>query len=100
MTMRRLPIAFPMVLKSLKPDMASTSFALPAAFASNRKAGEFLDYKDIEYQVRQTASPSGWKWTVFLDATRTRTGTSPTKADAVQDAERAIDNAIQRDKRK
>jgi len=31
-------------------------------------------YKDIEYQVVQTASPSGWKWTMFLDEIRTRTG--------------------------
>jgi hypothetical protein len=59
-----------------------------------------MDYKGVEYTIVQTANPSGWKWTVFLDATRTRTGISRSKADAIRDAERAIDNAIERDKRK
>ena len=99
MTIWRLLIAYLTALKSSKPDTVSTSFAIPAAFASNRKRG-FLDYKGIAYQILQTANPSGWIWTVFLDATRTRTGTSPTKADAIRDAEREIDKAIERDKRK
>jgi hypothetical protein len=34
-------------------------------------------YKGVEYQVVQTANPSGWKWTVYLDAIRTRTGERP-----------------------
>lgn len=36
-TIYRLPITYPTALNSSQPDMASTSFALPAAFASNRK---------------------------------------------------------------
>jgi hypothetical protein len=52
---------------------------------------EAVEYKGIEYQVVQTANPSGWKWTALLDATRTRTGTAPSRAHAVLDAERAID---------
>jgi hypothetical protein len=59
-----------------------------------------MDYKGVEYTIVQTANPSGWKWTVFLDATRTRTGESPTRQLAVLEAERAIDKAIERDKRK
>ena len=51
-------------------------------------------YKGIEYQVVQSSSPDGWKWTVFLGAKRTRTGESTTRADAVLDAERAIDKAL------
>ena len=57
-------------------------------------------YKDIEYQIVQTANPSGWKWTVFLDATRTRTGIATSRRHAVLEAERAIDKAMKRDKGK
>jgi hypothetical protein len=38
----RLQIAFLMALKSSQRNMASTSFALPAAFASKRKTHPFL----------------------------------------------------------
>lgn len=50
-----------------------------------------MDYKWIEYSVVQTAN--GWKWVVHLEATRTRTGVSRTRAHAVLDAEHAIDMA-------
>ena len=53
-----------------------------------------MNYRGIEYQVVQTSSPHGWKWTVRLDAKRTRTGESATRAHAVLDAERAIDKAL------
>ena len=53
-----------------------------------------LDYKGIEYSVLQTANPTGWKWTVFLDENRTRTGIAHSRAHAVLEAERAIDKAI------
>lgn len=53
-----------------------------------------MKYRGIEYQIVQIANPHGWKWTVFLDATRTRTGTAVTRAHAVLDAERAIDKAL------
>jgi hypothetical protein len=54
-----------------------------------------MEYRDIEYQI--IANPSGWKWIVFLDATRTRTGISHTRADAVLNAERTIDKATGRE---
>ena len=53
-----------------------------------------MEYKGIEDQITQTSSPSGWKWTVFLDAQRTRTGNSWSRAAAVLDAEGAIDKAL------
>jgi predicted RNase H-like HicB family nuclease len=46
----------------------------------------------MEYSVVQTAN--GWKWIVFLDATKTRTGTARTRAHAILDAEHAIDMAL------
>lgn len=54
-----------------------------------------MEYRAIEYQLVQTANPCCWKWTIFLDATRTRTGISLTRADAVLDAERAIDAVLE-----
>jgi len=40
-------------------------------------------------------NPSCWKWVVFLDATKTRTGIALTRADAVLDAEFAIEKALE-----
>jgi hypothetical protein len=54
-----------------------------------------MEYKMIQFEVIQTANPYGWKWIVFLDATRTRTGIALTRADAVLDAEFAIDKALE-----
>ena len=42
-----------------------------------------MDYKTIPFEVLETTNPYGWKWIVFLDATRTRTGIGLTRADAV-----------------
>jgi hypothetical protein len=53
-----------------------------------------VDYRGIEYQVVQTANPYGWKWTVFLDAKRSRSGESWSRAAAVRDAEAEIDKAL------
>lgn len=55
-----------------------------------------MEYKDIQFEISQTPGPSyGWKWVVFLNATRTRTGVGLTRADAVLDAEFAIDQALE-----
>ena len=54
-----------------------------------------MEYKTIQFEVIQTANPFGWKWIVFLDATRTRTGIGLTRADAVLDVEFAIDQALE-----
>jgi hypothetical protein len=50
-----------------------------------------MKYKDYEYSVVQTANPTGWKWTVRLDETRTKVGTEFSRAAAILFAERAID---------
>jgi len=54
-----------------------------------------MEYKTIQFEVVETTNPYGWKWGVFLDATRTRTGIGLTRADAVLDAEFAIDQALE-----
>ena len=54
-----------------------------------------MEYKTIQFEVIETTNPYGWKWIVFLDATRTRTGIGLTRADAVSDAEFAIDTALE-----
>ena len=53
-----------------------------------------MEYKTIQFEVVETTNPFGWKWVVFLDATRTRTGIGLTRADAVLDAELAIDKVL------
>jgi hypothetical protein len=53
-----------------------------------------MEYKAIQFKVTQT-DPSCWQWIIFLDAIRTRTGVSLTRADAVLDAESAIDRALE-----
>ena len=50
-----------------------------------------MEYKTIQFEVVETTNPFGWKWVVFLDATRIRTGIGLTRADAVLDAELVID---------
>jgi hypothetical protein len=57
-----------------------------------REEARSVDYKGIEYSVVQTAN--GWKWIVFLDATKTRTGMARTRAHAILDAEHAIDMTL------
>jgi hypothetical protein len=53
-----------------------------------------MEYRGSEYPVVPTAHPDGWKWTVFLDGTRMRSGNAATRANAVLDAERVIDKAL------
>lgn len=53
-----------------------------------------MKYKGIEYRIVQTANPTGFKWIVELEATRTRTGTSASMRTAVLDAQRKIDREL------
>jgi hypothetical protein len=53
-----------------------------------------MEYKGIEYQVVQTASPTGWRWTVHLDDGQTKTGMSPTEQYAIFDATNAIERVL------
>ena len=55
-------------------------------------------YKAVQFEVVETTNPCCWKWIVFLDANRLRTGIALTRADAVLDAQLAIDKALERQK--
>ena len=60
----------------------------------NQRSGYTLpvmEYKGIEYQVVQTANPTGWKWTVSMDGRQPRTGEGYTRAAAIALAQLAID---------
>jgi hypothetical protein len=54
-----------------------------------------VDHRGIQYQVVQTANPTGWKWTVQLDGKRPKTGKSGGRMWAVHCAKSAIEKVIQ-----
>lgn len=54
-----------------------------------------MEHKGVEFEVVQAPNSSCWKWTAFLDAIRMRTGVALTRADAVLDAELAIERALE-----
>jgi hypothetical protein len=53
-----------------------------------------MEYKGIEYQIDQTASPTGWRWIVYLDDGRTKMGVSFSKQYAIYDATNTIEKAL------
>ena len=53
-----------------------------------------MRYRDTEYQVVQTAAPTGWKWTVQLNDERIRMGSGYSRTHAIGLAQRAIDKAL------
>jgi hypothetical protein len=55
-----------------------------------------MEYKGFKYTVVQTANPTGWKWTVWLDERRTKTGTAFSRALAMTFAQQAIERIIKR----
>lgn len=50
-----------------------------------------MEYKGIEYQVVQTANPTGWRWTVWMDERQPKTGEGHSRTAAVALAQIAID---------
>jgi hypothetical protein len=42
-----------------------------------------MQHKGIQYQVVETANPSGWKWTVQLGEGQTKTGVSCSRGHAI-----------------
>ena len=52
-----------------------------------------LKYRDVEYTVVQGIGRQLWKWGFVLE-TKALTGQAATKAEAVAEAERAIDKAL------
>jgi hypothetical protein len=53
-----------------------------------------MEHRGIEYQIVQTASPTGWKWTVQFDEAKAKTGTSYSRGNAIFNAVRAIDKVL------
>ena len=53
-----------------------------------------MEYKGIEYEVVQTANPTGWKWIVRLDADRRKSGISVSRMMAITNAKRAIEKTV------
>ena len=58
--------------------------------------GTAMEHKGVQFAVVQTTDPCCWKWTAFLDAISSLTGIALTRADAVLDAELAIEKALER----
>ena len=58
-----------------------------------------MKYRDVEYTVVQGLGRQLWKWAFVLEA-KPVTGQAATKAEAVAEAERAIDRAWARKKLK
>ena len=55
-----------------------------------------MEYRNVQFDVIEATNPCCLKWIVFLDANRMRTGIALTRADAVLDAELAIEKALER----
>jgi hypothetical protein len=53
-----------------------------------------VEHKGVQYQVVQTANPTGFKWIVHLDENRTKTGLSYSRTSAISSAVRAIDKVM------
>jgi len=53
-----------------------------------------MRHRDIEYEVVQTVSPTGWKWTFQIEGQQMKTGKAGSRAIAMVLAQAAIDKAI------
>jgi len=53
-----------------------------------------MKHRGLDYTVVQGIGQHIWKWSVSLDASPPTTGQAATKAQAVSEAERAIDRAL------
>jgi hypothetical protein len=53
-----------------------------------------MEYKGVEYQIIQSAYPTGWRWTVHLDDDHSKTGVSSSRQYAIFDATNAIEEAL------
>lgn len=54
----------------------------------------FMEHKGIEYEVFQTANPTGWKWIVRLVAGRKKSGISFSRPMAITSAKHAIEKVL------
>jgi hypothetical protein len=53
-----------------------------------------VEYRGVQYEVVQTANPTGYKWVVHLTTTRVKTGSSFSRAVAIVEAKRVIDKTV------
>jgi hypothetical protein len=54
---------------------------------------DVMDHNGVEFSLVQTIAPRGWRWRFeFLD--NEYSGKCPTRASAIQEARRAIDNLL------
>jgi hypothetical protein len=53
-----------------------------------------MEHKGIQYQVVQTANPTGFRWAVQLDENKTKTGVSTSKGNAIFNAVSFIGRVI------
>jgi hypothetical protein len=53
-----------------------------------------VEHKGIQYQVVQTANPTGYKWTAHLTENKIKTGLSDSRDSATFNAVRVIDRAL------
>jgi hypothetical protein len=60
---------------------------------SNKRNGNLMIYKNIEFSVVQGIEPGVWKWSVSISESEVKIGQAKTKSDAVIAAWRAIDKA-------
>ena len=58
-----------------------------------------MEHKGLRYEVLQMTHPSGWKWIVHLSAIKTQTGFCRSKDVALFAATRAIDKALEAEKK-
>jgi hypothetical protein len=52
------------------------------------------EHRGIQYQIVQTANPTGFRWTVHFEEAKAKTGVSASRKGAVFEAEWAIDKAL------
>jgi hypothetical protein len=48
-----------------------------------------MEYRDTEYQILQTANPTGWKWTVLFSGQDIRTGSGDPEQQTEEDHQAA-----------
>jgi hypothetical protein len=53
-----------------------------------------VEHKGMEYQIVQRANPTGFKWIVQLSDSKTKTGVSRSRGNAIFKAVRTIDRAV------
>jgi hypothetical protein len=53
-----------------------------------------MQHNGVEFQVVQTASPTGWKWTVQIPGKKVMTGRAVSRALAIAYAKTAIDRVM------